>query len=442
MHFVWHSVREFVAVVLILWSVASNSFAGEITHGPLLGDVTPTSATFWARASEPGAYKLLVDDKNGRVEKITTLSATATVERDLTLTWKILKLQPGRSYTYSIFQHPPNQRFSTILKDGDKLRFSTPREPADEKVVKLAFGSCSWDVSHPKQPVWTSISKAGIDAMCLIGDTPYIDSTKLEVQRKRYRDFYSIRELKEILPHTPTYGVWDDHDFGPDNALGLVPGKEGSRQAFLEYHANPSYGENNQGIYTSFRRGPVEVFLIDARWFANTEMSPMNPERKTLIGKQQWDWLRRGLKASTASIKILASGMIWNEAAAPDKLDYWMAYPYEREGVFQYIRKERINGVILISGDLHRSRHLIFPTKPRIGYDLQEFVSSPLAENSWEGNNVPSPYLKYDAALPDSFLRLTVNAEQQPVRVTAEFFSQDTVKHRVEISADDLRMGK
>lgn len=352
------------------------------------------------------------------------------------MTWRVPDLKPGSTYRYEILQG------QAVVSRSDQFTFRTPREPAEEKVVKLAFGSCAWDVSHPRQPVWTSISRAGADAMCLIGDTPYIDSTKLEVQRQRYRDFWSIRELREILPHTPTYGVWDDHDFGPDNALGLIPGKEGSRQAFLEYHANPSYGIGNQGIFTSFRRGPVEVFLLDTRWFANTEMSPMNPERKTLIGKQQWDWLRRGLRESTAPIKVLACGMIWNEAAAPDKLDYWMAYPYEREGLFQYLRQQKISGVILLSGDLHRSRHLVFPTRARIGYDLHEFVSSPFAENSFAGNNVPSPYLQYDAELPDSFLLLTVNAERQPVQVTADFHSRDDVKHRVQINGDKLKLGK
>ena len=53
--------------------------------------------------------------------------------------------------------------------------------------------------------------------------------------------------------------------------------------------ANESFGEDGEGIYTSFRRGPVEVFLIDARYFSQTGPSPVDPKKKALLGERQWE---------------------------------------------------------------------------------------------------------------------------------------------------------
>ena len=40
------------------------------------------------------------------------------------------------------------------------------------------------------------------------------------------------RPFASVIRQMPTYTVWDDHDFGPNNSDGLEPGKEGSLRAF------------------------------------------------------------------------------------------------------------------------------------------------------------------------------------------------------------------
>ena len=89
----------------------------------------------------------------------------------------------------------------------------------------------------------------------------------------------------------------------------------------------------------------------------------------TLLGRRQWDWLRRELVASTAEVKILACGMIWNEAVYPGKFDCWMAYPYERHALFRFLGENNISGVVLIGGDIHLSRTLVHPTRELVGYE-------------------------------------------------------------------------
>jgi alkaline phosphatase D len=254
----------------------------------------------------------------------------------------------------------------------------------------------------------------GAEAIVLLGDMPYIDSTELAVQRRRYREFYSVPDVSAALGKVPFYATWDDHDFGRNDTNGLLPGKENSRQAFLENHANPSYGEDGVGIYTHFRRGPVDVFLLDARTFAGTEPSPFDAEKTSLLGAAQWKWLERELAASTAPFKILATGMIWNGATRPGKKDHWMTYPHERQAVFDYIGEKRISGVVLVGGDIHRSRALRYPTTESAGYELTELITSPLANTVIEAANAPSPHLLHDVGQKETFLLVTVDMTAKP----------------------------
>lgn len=426
--------RHLRLMSLILLCVRTGA-AAELTHGPLVGHVTHESVRIWGRASVAGEYQLTASSLGAETTK-TVVSSQATQDHDFTMTWLVEGLAPATRYRYEI-----SANGQTLLAAAEQ-QFTTAPRLNDERTVKIGFGSCAWDVSHPKQPVWTAIQKTQPAAMVLLGDTPYIDSTELPVLRQRYRDFWSIAELKALIRGTPTYATWDDHDFGPDNALGLIPGKANSRKAFLEYHANPGYGLNNEGIFTKFRRGPVEVFLLDTRWFANTEKSPVNPERETLIGRSQWTWLAEQLRQSTAPFKILASGMIWNEAVYPGKLDCWMAYPYEREALFLSLKQARISGVILVGGDIHRSRHLVHPTKARVGYDLHELVTSPLAEHPAPDNNIPSPYLKYDAELKNSFLLIEATDRGDASQLSAKFHSEADVRYELTLSRQDLSFQK
>lgn len=429
------SLSRWVVICMVVIS-GHSCLSAEVTHGPLIGHVTPQSVRIWARANSEGVYQLTVYQHGQTAAQGRIVTADAKDEHDLTMTWVVEGLLPATRYRYDISM---NER---PLAQAPEQQFTTAPLIADEKNVKIGFGSCAWDVSHPKQPVWTAIRDARLTSMVLLGDTPYIDSTELPVLRQRYRDFWSIAELKDLIRGTPIYATWDDHDFGPDNALGLIPGKANSRQAFLEYHANPGYGLDQQGIFTSFRRGPVEVFLLDTRWFANTEKSPVNPERETLIGRIQWNWLCEQLKKSDAPFKILACGMIWNEAVYPGKLDCWMAYPYEREALFLFLKQAKISGVVLVGGDIHRSRHLIHPTRSRVGYDLHELVTSPLAENPASDNNIPSPYLKYDEELRNSFLNMEASIEGSPPRLTAKFQSESKVHYELKFTSDDLSFVK
>ena len=396
-----------------------------LTHGPILGHVEPTRATVWARSHGPGKVVLRVADSDGRPFR--ALTAKAESKNDLCLIWRIEGLKPGRSYTYTLAKR--------------SFIFQTPAQEEVKRRVKLIFGSCARD---KEAETWAAIRGHHPEAVVLLGDTPYIDSTRLEVQLRRYREFFAGPGFAETFREASLYATWDDHDFGRNDTDGRLKGKENSRKAFLAYHANPSYGEDGQGIYTSFRRGPVEVFLLDTRWFAGTKPSPADSGKRTLLGRAQWEWLRKGLQASTATFKVLASGMIWNGATRPNKPDHWESYPHERNALFRFIGEKKIPGVVLVGGDIHRSRALRYPAKETgAGYDLTELITSPLHSKIIKAANAPSPYLLHDAGVPHSFLLLTADSTVAPPRLTGRCLTADGKEHfSIRLDAGMLKSGK
>ncbi|WP_455359546.1 alkaline phosphatase D family protein [Streptomyces sp. SYSU K21746] len=199
-----------------------------------------------------------------------------------------------------------------------------------------------------------------------------------------------------------------------------------------DHRANATFGHSpdgrllttrgdGQGIYTSFRRGPIEVFLLDPRWFSRTEPSWADPSKPTCLGTVQWDWLRERLSSSTAPFKALASGMIWDDKQNSES-DDWGTYAHEREAIFDFIDAERIPGCFLIGGDIHVSRALNYG--PRVGYDLWQFIVSPLHGSTIPGLNVPSPHLVHSAVEPHVFLKLVADTTVSSPTLTASWINR------------------
>jgi len=364
-------------------------YTGDYTHGPVLGHVNESTAHIWARAGAPGKHTLYLLHPNGDTQKY---DLNTSLEKDLTLTWVLKDLEPNTLYKYS------------LDKSGTKYTFRT--RPANDKIQDMRFviGSCAEDVPGKVYPVWEQIQAEQPDALILIGDTPYIDATNLDYQQRRYREFYSVPQFYELVQQIPFYSIWDDHDFGKNDTDGNLPGKEQSRYAFTCYRPNPSFGSGGEAVYTHFRVGTTEVFLLDTRWFAGTEPSQVDPDRSTLLGETQWNWLKEKLLASEAPFKLLASGMIWNNATRPNKPDHWGSYPHEKERLFSFIKENEIKGVMLVGGDIHRSRYLLHSTEELAGYKIPEFITSPLHDHVMESADAPHPDLVYDSGVGSAYM--------------------------------------
>ena len=390
--------------------------------GPVVGHVDQTSARIWLRPRTPD-FKLQLRDASGAPH------VGARSELDGSYVIHVTGLRPGARYTYR------------LADEGAERTGSFRTAPANPAArFRMAFGSCANHRRFPRQPVWETIAGHSPSVMVLLGDSPYIDSTDLKVQRERYREFFAMKDATRVLRDTPTWATWDDHDFGKNDTDGRLPGKENARRAFMEHHAHASYGAHGQGIYTSFRWGAAEIWLLDTRWFARTGPSPADANKKTLLGAAQWRWLLEGLKRSDATFKLLCSGMIWNGSVRPFKLDHWARYKHERDALWRRIGEEDISGVVLVGGDIHRSRALRHATTETAGYPLTELITSPLANTVITTAKVPHPGLLHDAAERNTFMLLHVDGQAEDPTLLAEIRNhEDKVLFTVRLKASELR---
>ncbi len=424
---------------LIVWLVLGTGItswgvepAEDGSVGPLLGHVGTDSAQVWYRAGAPGTYLLGVQQVGVR-EQPRAYSAEATPEHDLCVVWNVDDLEPDTAYRYFVATED-----ETILAGDASFVIRTPPASEAPTLTRLAFGSCAREDAGSAR-VWDRIGVEEADAVVLLGDTPYIDSIDRSVQRRRHREFLAVPALQRLLRSRSLYATWDDHDFGRNDTDGNLAGKEESRRVFLDYRALPSAGDGQRGVYSRFRRGPIEVFLLDARTFAGTEASEFDPARSTLLGRAQWAWLRDHLVRSDAPFKVLASGMIWNKATRPGKPDHWMSYPHEREALFRFLGDNRIDGVVLVGGDIHRTRVLKHRVAEQAGYPLYELITSPIHDGIMASANAPHPDLVFDAGEPHSFLLLTGDTQGDEPMLTAEMINADGRRlHTVTLEPSDL----
>jgi len=384
--------------------------------GPVLGHVDERTAHVWLRPAAAAEVTLTVRDPAGKV--VFEQPQTATADRDYCVTWAVTGLEPATGYSYSLTWHSGGG--DSALAGPWPLVTAPPADLPGRAC--LGFGSCA----NEKFPaVWERMAVEGVEAILLCGDTPYIDTSDPARNRQRHREFLAQPGLAAIARTRPTLGTWDDHDFGANDSDGSKVDRETIRRVFTEYRAQANFGEQGEGIYTTFRRGPAEVFLIDARYFSQTGPSPVDPQQKTLLGPRQWEWLKAALRSSTAPFKILATGMVWHDKPNREK-DDWETYAHEREALFDFLAAHKIGGVVLLGGDVHVSLLLEHLPAERLGYPLFEYIVSPLHDRVIP-SLVPTKdkRLLWSAVEPNVFLRMVADTTDEVPTLTSTWIRMD-----------------
>jgi len=181
--------------------------------------------------------------------------------------------------------------------------------------------------------------------------------------RRMYRDlrgpdtpfgstFYS--EVENAQRQPDFLHVWDDHDFGVNNADRTFTGKADAMRAFDEYFILASREniapERRAGLWQMESYGCADFFLLDVRAMRDPIGSADGPG-KSILGAEQKAWLRRQLLASVAPWKVIFSTTPFNPGTKPK--DGWGSYLRERNELVAFIRANNIQGIVFASGDIH-----------------------------------------------------------------------------------------
>lgn len=295
-------------------------------------------------------------------------------------------LEPGTKYSYQIWvnQKPVNTIDSLFFKSQTLWQYRS-----DPPELHLIVGSCSYineeQYDRPGSPyggdyeIFSHMAKEKADAMLWLGDHIYLREADWDTRSgiyKRYTHTRKLPELQALLRSTHHYAIWDDHDYGPNDADRSYNGKHWTREAFTHFWGNPSYGVNNEGIYSQFTLSDCHFFMLDNRWWR----SPNN--RKTgnreILGEQQLNWLIDALKNSKASFKFVCiGGQVLNTAAVYEN---YAGYAEERDKLLQLLDEEEIKNVLFLTGDRHHSEISSLKIKAIQVYDI---TSSPLTSKAY-----------------------------------------------------------
>ena len=348
----------------------------QLFGGPMLGDVTSTSAKFWLRATRPCRITLEITEANSANPSILTFKTKATETNDLTVVLEGKGLKPFTEYVanFSDENGPVGRRenrFRTSPALGQKERFS------------VAFGGGA-RYNPPKERIWKTIAGRNPHAFLFLGDNLYQDKpTHRNLQRVYYYRRQMRPEFIELSATTACYAIWDDHDFGANDVSGgIEPFKPAWKlpvwKVFKENWPNPYFGggEKQPGCWFDFSIGDVDFFMTDGRYYRDFK-------KGTMLGPVQKQWLKEKLSNSKATFKVIASGTLWTETADKGGKDSWWGVPEEREEIFSLIDEKNIGGVILLSADRHRTD--VYKIKRPNGYDLYEFETSKLTNNHTHG---------------------------------------------------------
>lgn len=239
------------------------------------------------------------------------------------------------------------------------------------EVKRIAFGSCS-DQKDP-QPLWEPLRKEAPDLFIHGGDNIYADTTNVEELKKTWEWLKGRSDYSAFRKDTAVIGIWDDHDFGFNDADGTVAFKKESQELFLNFLEEPEDSERRrrEGIYTShaFGSGPkkIKFILLDNRYFRNLD------KKAPLLGRKQWEWLEGELKDSDAGMHFIVSGLSVLSPRIP-RSDGWSDYPEEKKRLLKLLDRMKPKAPVFLTGDKHFAS--IFMRDGHL-----EFLSSGLTHN-------------------------------------------------------------
>ncbi len=327
----------------------------------MLGYVDMREALLWVQTRQAATVYFEYWDMEAPATRLATDKVRTEKQTGFTAKCIADQLEPGKTYGYRlrINGKKVNLPYPTQFKTQPLWQWRT-----DPPAFSLATGSCAYINETPYDrpgtpygggyPIFTHIAEQHPDLMIWLGDNTYYREPDWAVRSgmlHRYTHTRSLPELQELLATAHHYAVWDDHDFGPNDSDGTWVHKETAWEVFRAFWGNPTFGLNgHMGCTTWFQYADVDFFLLDDRFFR----SPDNCTtcEKTMIGKEQLDWLIGSLTASWAPFKIVAIG---NQVVTSNDHDetYARFYSAERDTILARIERENIQGVVFLTGDRH-----------------------------------------------------------------------------------------
>ncbi len=322
-------------------------------------------------------------------------------------------------------------------------------EPALERI---GLGSCL--KQDLPQPIFDAILDDDFGLFVFLGDNVYGDVESADL--RELRDAYAMQAAADGLSRlreaaVPLAATWDDHDYGLNDGGADFFGREEAQRIFEDFWDVPADSERaaRRGVYDAVSYGPpgqrVQLILLDTRYFRSPLKRTDEPgapgrERyvpdpdsaKTMLGEEQWSWLREVLQEE-ADLRILASSI--QVIADGHGYEGWRNLPAERDRLYSLLREVGANGLVIVSGDRHRGG--IYRRGDVLDYPLLELTASSLNSPSTSGEEA-GPYRVGPTYQPENYGAFTIDWASRTVTLEVRDMDGEPVLTET-LDLDDLR---
>ena len=357
-------IRRLLSVSLFLFYIIVG-FGQKLVSGPILLPKNDSCDTHWLLVKKKKAIRF---ESN---EKLTVLEDTIVNHF----------FKRKRAYQLFVSKKLNSSYYLKLYNHKGDLLFHETYEKHHPSNNSYLFGSCAFiphgitSIYRPNKmnKIYRTMSKENAHKMFWLGDNVYlfpnVDTEKLVRIYRRYLGVRKDRSLKMFLSSgVEHHAIWDDHDFGPNNASGLFNNVGLTTLAFKSFW-NKFNLKQDSGIYEVLKTKNIDFFLLDCRTFLKVKKS-------SFLGNTQLNWLKKELAQSNAKFKfLLFSNQVINPKTNHETINRGL-FKKEKEELFDFIQKKKINGVIFFSGDRHFAELHVDDTK---NYPLYDFTTSPLS---------------------------------------------------------------
>lgn len=396
----------FALVAGLVFAASSSLAAGRLVSGPMLGYQTHREVAIWLEAEGAGEVSLSYARADAPADR--AAAARTTVRRvapapspagGQPMKFVLGPLEMGATYDYavSIDGRP--------VELGRPLRFRTTaqhewRGPAPD--FSFLFGSCAYfndaPYDRPGKPygsgrdaeLWPTMAASGADFMLWLGDTVYLresDWSSASGIWYRFRADRATPALQPFLSAMPHYATWDDHEFGPNNSNADWPLAPVARAAFEAYWPNQTFGtpRDPAAIYHRFQWADAVFLVMDNRTHRIDSTTPDDPTGypKHQYGPAQMRWLKQNLASRNEGgarrhqrLTFVVTGSQFLAGRLYPGSEDHHRYQAERAEILDFVRANKIGGVVFLSGDVHFTE--VLRRDGPLPYPLYEFTSSAL----------------------------------------------------------------
>ncbi|NEV93140.1 alkaline phosphatase family protein [Psychroflexus sp. YR1-1] len=302
-----------------------------------------------------------------------------------------------------------NTRFLVLVLASVMLGSCRPNteQPADAEQItsfRIALGSCNRQ--DMPQDYWSVIQKDSADIFIWGGDNIYADTPDMDLMEAKYDSLKNnpyYQTFVSKLPYGPM-GVWDDHDYGKNDAGEGWEYKDEAKTLFMDFmdidstHAMANRGGIYHAEVIDAGDKSIKFYMLDMRYFrdglleaeaSDKRYQPHSSQDSTLLGEAQWDWLEQEFKKSEADFNIIVSSIQF--LSSEHGFETWGNFPHEVEKLQSLLLDYSLDNVLMLSGDRHISE---FSQKKIEGLDymLTDFTSSGLTHSYASYDGEPNQY--------------------------------------------------